>query len=127
MDINDLAPPKGDAIDLKAVGDRFDGIIEHVGEWRMIDGKFGSHEKLPILIVMDGEPRTRWIKRGSREASVIAGAVRDAGATELLKGGRLAVKRVDDVPTDKGNPMHDFAAKYTPPTTGSGVSADDLF
>ena len=29
MDINDLAPPKGDPIDLKMVGDKLDGIVEN--------------------------------------------------------------------------------------------------
>lgn len=125
MDINELAEPKGDAIDLK-VGDKVDGIIDHVGEWREIVGKFGATTKAPITLVVDGEPRTRWIKKGSREARVIADAVRAAGSTSLDRGGRLQIARIEDKPTDKGNPMHDFAAKYTPPT-GSGVSASDLF
>jgi hypothetical protein len=126
VNINDLAQPKGDALDL-AVGDTFDGIVEHVGEWRAITGKFGTHDKLPILVNINGEPRTRWIKKGSREASVIAAAVRAAGAEALVKGGRLRGARIDDVPTDKGNPMHDFAYKYTPPTSTVGVNASDLF
>ena len=126
MDINDLAPPKGDALDL-AVNDKFDGIIEHVGEFRPISGKFGTHDKLPITLIIDGSAKTRWIKKGSREASVIASAVRAAGADALLKGGRLQGARIADVPTDKGNPMHDFAYKYTPPTATTGVSASDLF
>jgi hypothetical protein len=125
MNVNDLAQPKGDAIDL-AVGDKFDGIVEHVGEWREVIGKFGTSTKLPLLIVVNGEPRTRWIKKGSREASVIASAVRAAGADAIVKGGRLQGARIADVPTDKGNPMHDFAYKYTPPTSG-GLSASDLF
>ena len=125
MNVNDLAEPKGDAIDLH-VGDKFDGIIENVGTWREVIGKFGASTKLPLSIVVNGETRTRWIKKGSREASVIAAAVRAAGVDALLKGGRLQGARIDDVPTDKGNPMHDFAYRYTPPATG-GVSASDLF
>lgn len=125
MNINDLAEPKGDAIDLK-VGDKVDGVIEHIGEWRELVGKFGTSTKLPLTLVVDGEPKTRWIKKGSREARVIADAVRTAGADELAKGGRLQLARIDDKPTDKGNPMHDFAAKYTPPA-GGGVAASDLF
>mgnify|MGYP000045880542 CR=1 FL=1 len=127
MDINDLAPPKGDPIDLKMVGDKLDGIVEHVGEWRTITGKFGPKDKAPITLLVDGEPRTLWLPKGSRMASVIAGAVRSAGCTSFLASGRLQLARIEDVPTDKGNPMHDYAAKYTPPSTSSGVSASDLF
>lgn len=128
MHIDDLSPPKGEAIDLKAPGEKFDGIVEHVGELRTITGKFGTQEKWPITLMIGGEPRTHWLPKGSREATVIADAIRAAGANSLLKGGRLQVVRIEDVPTNKGNAMKDYAAKYTPPSSSSGgIGADDLF
>jgi hypothetical protein len=38
----------------------------------------------------------------------------------------LKVRRVADVPTNKGNAMHDYQAKYTPPAASSGVDLDDF-
>lgn len=128
MNIDDLAGPKtGDAIDMKTIGDRYDGLIDGIGEWREVTGKFGPQTKLPLTLNIDGASRTRWLKKGSREVTVIADAVRTAGATALDRGGRLQVVRVEDVPTTKGNPMHDFVAKYTAPAASSGRNVDDLF
>lgn len=127
MRANDMAGPRGEAIKL-AIGEKIAGAVEAVGEFREIDGKFGKSIQAPITVVIDGENKTLWVKKGSRLASVIADAIRAAGVEELKEGGRLQVARIEDKPTDKGNPMHDFAAKYTPPVTaGSSVSASDLF
>jgi hypothetical protein len=36
----------------------------------------------------------------------------------------LKVRRVQDVPTNKGNAMHDFAARYTPASSNTIDIAD---
>jgi hypothetical protein len=118
MDLNELAPPTGTAIDFE-VGDTHEGTLEDVGDWRDIEGKFGIKSKSPWVISIDGENRTIWVTKQSRLARVLGNAIRDAGlrSTDEAIGGTLKVRRIEDVDTGKGQPMHDFMAKFTPGAT----------
>ena len=125
MDITDLATPNGAAIDLTEVGDTIEGQLVSIGEWRDIDGKFGTVTKAPFNLKVGDEDRTLWVKRNSRLATVLGQAFKDAGLSSITTGGVLKVRRVNDVPTNKGNPMHDYQAKYVPPV-GVGPELDDF-
>jgi hypothetical protein len=125
MDITDLATPNGAAIDLTEVGDTIEGVLDSIGSVRPITGKFGTVDKFPFNLTVQGEDRTLWVKQHSRLATVLANAFKEAGLTTIATGGVLKVRRVQDVPTDKGNPMHDFQAKYTPPA-GVGPELEDF-
>jgi hypothetical protein len=76
-----------------------------------------SHDRLP--------DRTLWVKKNSRLATVLGQAFKEAGLTSIATGGVLKLRRVNDVDTGKGNPMHDFAARYTP-ATGTGPELEDF-
>jgi hypothetical protein len=125
MDITDLATPNGAAIDLPEPGDTIEGQLVSIGDWRDINGKFGTTVKAPFNLICDGEDRTLWVKKNSRLATVLGAAFKEAGLEKIVCGGVLKVRRVQDVPTDKGNPMHDYQAKYTPPA-GVGPELDDF-
>jgi hypothetical protein len=113
MDLNELAPPTGVAVDLE-INDVIEGVLEHVGDWRPITGKFGTKDKSPWLLVTDDGDKTLWVEKGSRLARVLGSAIRDAGLKELEVGGSMKVKRIEDAPTDKGHGMKDYIARYTP-------------
>lgn len=125
MELTDLATGGGTAIDLTEVGTTIEGTLQSIGDWRDINGKFGVTIKAPFNLLVDGEERTLWVKKNSRLATVLGQAFKDAGLTTITTGGTLKVRRVNDVPTDKGNPMHDFQAKYVPPA-GVGPELDDF-
>jgi hypothetical protein len=115
MDINDLAPPTGDAVSLE-IGQVIEGVLEHVGDWRPSTSKFNPDRPTSpwLLVTDDGENRTLWVDKGSRLATVLGGAMREAGLKDVQLGGRLKLGRTDDVDTGKGNPMKDYRARYTP-------------
>jgi hypothetical protein len=129
MDITDLATPNGAAIDLSEVGDTIEGVLVKAGGeveiWVPIDTKFGTKLKCPFSLKVGDEDRTLWVTKGSRLATVIGNAFKEAGQTTITVGGVLKVRRVADVPTNKGNPMFDFQAKYTPPA-GVGPELEDF-
>jgi hypothetical protein len=124
MDITELATPNGTAIDLE-VGDTVEGVLESIGDWRDITSQFGTVAKAPFNLKIGDEDRTLWVKRNSRLATVIGQAFKEAGLTQITCGGVLKVRRVNDAPTNKGNAMHDFQAKYAPPV-GVGPELDDF-
>lgn len=124
LDMNELTTGSGKAIDLDAVGDSIEGSLTGVGEWREMNTNYGPKIKSPFNLVIDGEERTLWVKKGSRLATVIGQAFKDAGLASIATGGVLKVKRIENVSTTKGNPMHDFRAKYTP--SASATPAPDL-
>jgi len=124
MDITELASG-GPAIDLDEVGQTIEGTLLAIREWRDITGNFGTVSKAPFDLMVDGEERTLWVKKNSRLATVLGAAFKEAGLTKITTGGVLKVRRVQDVPTGKGNPMKDYQAKYTPPA-GTGPELDDF-
>jgi len=127
VDLNELnTPGGGTAFDFSEIGAEFEAELVSIGEWREITGKFGVKVKAPFNLIIDGEPRTLWVPKGSRMASVIGNAFRDAGLERADCGGRLKMRRIADVPTDKGNPMHDFAARYTPAAKAAAVNLADF-
>jgi len=125
MDITELATPNGQAIDLDEIGTTIEGVLESIGDWREIDGKFGVTTKAPFNLKIGDEDRTLWVKKSSRLATVIGQAFKEAGLTSIAVGGTLKVRRVNDVDVGKGNPMHDYQAKYTPPV-GVGPELADF-
>jgi hypothetical protein len=125
MDITDLATPNGTPIDLQEVGDTVEGTLQSIGDWRDIDGKFGTVTKAPFNLKVGDEDRTLWVKKNSRLATVLGQAFKEAGLTSIAPGGVLKIRRAPDVDTGKGNPMHDFQAKYTPPA-GVGPELEDF-
>lgn len=126
MELTELATGGGTAIDLTTIGDTIEGTLQSIGDWRPITGKFGTVDKSPFNLVIDSEDRTLWVKKNSRLATVLGQAFKDAGLTSITVGGVLKVRRIQDVPTDKGNPMHDYQAKYTPAAGTSNVELDDF-
>jgi hypothetical protein len=125
MDITELATPNGTPIDLTEIGDTIEGVLQSIGDWRIITGKFGDTTKAPFNLIVGDEERTLWVKKNSRLATVIGQAFKEAGLTSIATGGVLKVRRVQDVPTTKGNPMHDYQAKYVPPL-GVGPELEDF-
>jgi hypothetical protein len=123
-DIDDLMTGTGGpAIDFDGVGSVIEGTLNSVApEWKKIDTNFGIKEKKPFNLTIDGEDRTLWVTKGTRLATVIGSAFKEAGLTSLACGGVLKIRRVADVPT-KRLPMHDYQAKYTP---AAGVAITDL-
>lgn len=125
MDITDLATPNGAAIDLTTVGDTIEGVLTSIGDWRDIKSQFGVVSKAPFNLKVGEEDRTLWVKKNSRLATVIGSAFKEAGLTTIATGGVLKVRRLADVDVNKGNPMHDFQAKYIPPA-GMGPELEDF-
>lgn len=130
MDLNELASGGGPAIDFNGIGSTVEGTVISVGGvpeiWVPIEGKFGTKLKCPFNLKVGDEDRTLWVPQGSRLATVISNAYREAGLTATGTGGLLKVQRIADVDTGKGNPMHDYRAKYTPASTASPVGLSEL-
>lgn len=86
----------------------------------------GEITKLVVDLALDGgDEVSLWVPPRKGMAQAIAAAVKASTASELTKGGRLDLKRVDDAaPTKPGQSgMHMFVAKYTP-ATPAGVGTD---
>lgn len=127
MDVNDIAPPSAEAWK-PDIGDTVKGVIVHIGETvRDNFERTGKEKSLRIVLEQDdGEPVSVYAVTDNdhpggnpkRDARAIAAAVRAAGETQLLEGGILAIKRIDDVPSEKGlSPAKAYAAEYKPPAT----------
>lgn len=127
MDINELATGGGKAIDFEKVGFIVEGTLTSVGDWREMEGKFGVKVKAPFNLIVDNEDRTVWVPKGSRLATVLGEAMKEAGLDRVVPGGTLKIQRVADVDTGKGNPMHDYRAKYTPARVSVGAPDLDEF
>ena len=134
IDVTDIAPPSGDAWKPE-VGDLAKGIIVYAGTSvrKSYDGS-REEESLRIDLETDsGDTVTvysttntdvnggGWAKR---DAKAIAAAVRAAGQTRLEIGGTLAIKRIDDVSTDRGAAKA-YQAEYQPPKAAADPAGDD--
>lgn len=92
--------------------------------------KKGEPDEITKLVIdlsmSDGETGSLWVPPRKGMASAIQKAVKEAGATELVVGARLALKRIEDAePTQPGfSGMHQFVAKYEPPAAGTSVDFD---
>ena len=128
MKVNDIAPPTADAWK-PAVGDTVKGVITHISEF--VKDNFertGKEKSMRVVLEQDdGEPIAVYAVLDNdypsggpkKDARAIAAAVRAAGETELLEGGILAIKRIDDVPsvTPGMSPAKAYAAEYKAPET----------
>lgn len=124
------APATGDAWKPE-IGDTIKGTVTYVGDMTKVSQFSGKEERtLRVDLSTDNGDRTIWATlctdieidpatdrpKGypKRDARAIAAAVRAAGETAIKVGGTLAVKRIADVPTDRG-PAKAFQAQYKPP------------
>lgn len=130
LSIDDIASPSGNAWKPE-VGDLVKGTILYVGT-SIRESRFTGLDEESIRIDLDtgnGEITSVWAvkctdvaldangqRKGypSRLARAIVAAVRAAGGTSIEHGATLAVKRVADVATDKGNPAKAYVAEYKP-------------
>lgn len=124
IDVTDIAPPSGDAWKPE-VGDIAKGIIVYAGT-SVRKSYDGSKDEESLRIDLEDDQGNTvtvyattntdvngggWAKR---DAKAIAAAVRAAGQTRLEIGGTLAIKRIDDVNTDRGAAKA-YQAEYQPP------------
>jgi hypothetical protein len=116
-----------EAVKFKAVGDAISGTIiddpKPVTRKNLNDGS--PEDQLPVNIDTDQGPRTIWIRRGFL-ASAVQDAVKEAGATGLQVGGKLAVKLIELRDTGKPMPAKVFKAKYEAPVS-SGANLEEIF
>lgn len=129
IDINDIAPPSGNAWKPE-VGATVKGTIVYAGETvRDSYDKSKRERSLRLDLATDDGDVTVYVTTctdvalddngnpkgyAKRDAKAIAAAVRAAGCSRLELGGTLAMKRIDDVPTDMG-PAKAFVAEYKAP------------
>lgn len=121
--IGDIAPPSGDPW-RPEIGDIAKGVITYAGTSERVSQFSGHTERtLRVDLDADGDNTTIYATVDTnvngdgypkRDARAIADAVRAAGATHIEVGGTLAIKRVDDHPTEKG-PAKAYQAQYKPP------------
>ena len=132
MNVNDIGDPIGDAVNL-GVGEEIEGTLENIGEWRVIATRqfHPDTPTSPWAIKVGDDLRTLWVDKGTRLATILSSAMREAGVSaEIPLGGTLKVRRVEGIDTGKGNPMNDYKARYTPPArtvTVSGLSDEEPF
>jgi len=131
--VDDIAAPSADAWKPE-VGETLKGTVTFAGTTTgpSYDQK-RTEEKLRIVVEGDDGEATIWATTNTdtdgggyakRDAKSIAAAVRASGAKSLEVGGTLAMKRVDDVPTDMGAAKA-YVAEYQPPAAGAAVSEDE--
>lgn len=131
-----IAPRAGNRWDPE-IGDVISGEVGFVGTSIKDDfDRKGKEMSLRIdFIQPDGEiitwyctmqtsvdPDTGEPKKDSypkRDARAVADAVQKAGFTDIETGGRLAVKRLPDTPTDRGAPAKNWVAEYEGPKPGA--------
>lgn len=125
IDVDDIAPPSGNAWKPE-VGDKVVGTILYAGTSTRLSQFTGKNEE-SIRIDLDtgnGEVVSVYAVKNTdtdgggyakRDAKAIAAAVRAAGQRSLDIGGTLAMKRIADVPTDRGAAKA-FVAEYKAPT-----------
>lgn len=134
IDVADIAPPSGDAWKPDP-GDVAKGVIVYAGTSvrKSYDGSKDEESLRIDLETDDGATVTVYATTNTdvngggwakRDAKAIAAAVRAAGSTRLEVGGTLAIKRVDDVDTDRGAAKA-FNAEYQPPAATVDTGAGD--
>ena len=132
ISVDDIAAPSADAWK-PDIGETLKGTVTYAGTMtgESYDKK-RTEEKLRIVVQSDDGEATIWATTNTdindggyakRDAKAIAAAVRASGSKSLEVGGTLAMKRVDDVPTDMGAAKA-FVAEYVPPAAGAVVSED---
>ena len=132
LDITDIAPPTGDAW-RPEVGDTVKGTIVYVGTSERVSQFSGKTER-SLRIDLDTETGQSTVYAtlstdidgggyAKRDAKAIVAAVRAAGSTKIDVGGTLAIKRIADIPTDRGAAKA-FQAQYKPPAD-TPPAADD--
>lgn len=135
FNVNDLAPemPAGaPAWKATAVGDAVSGVVTYIGKLPPRPSYDGTKQEQSVRIDLDtadGEVSVYVVVNNDvegdgypkRNARAVAAAVRAAGCTDLEVGGKLAIQRVEDVPTKAGK-ANDFAAVYKPPAALVPVS-----
>lgn len=125
--VNDIAPemPAGSPAWRPEVGDSVSGTITYIGKLPPRPSFDGSKQEQSVRIDLDtadGEVSVYVVVNNDvegdgypkRNARAVAAAVRAAGCTDLEVGGKLAIQRVEDVPTKAGK-ANDYAAVYKPP------------
>lgn len=134
IDVTDIAPPSGDAWKPE-VGDIAKGVIMYAGtSTRKSYDQTRDEESLRIDLETDtGDTVTVYATTNTdviaggwakRDAKAIAAAVRAAGCTRLEIGGTLAIKRIEDVPTDRGAAKA-YNAEYKAPAATADTGAGD--
>ncbi len=131
VSIDDIAPPSGDAWSPE-IGDAISGVITYAGTLERVSQFSGHTEKVLRIDLDDDENVTTiwatvntningdgWAKR---DAKAIAAAVRAAGEKAVEVGGRLGIRRIADVATEKG-PAKAFEAQYKAPVAKVDVPA----
>lgn len=128
INVDDLAPPTGDAAKFDKIGDTVTGILSYVGTWQTRQNKFTDKTEEVLRLVIDTAdgPKALYPVKGKQLPRAIGDALRAAGATALEVGGKLAVRFSGTEDTGKGNPMKVFVAQYEAPKASS-VAASDLF
>lgn len=132
INVDDIAAPQADAWK-PAIGETVKGTITYVwaGERTSYDGSKTEKQLRIVLDTGDAEvtiyatmnTNVNGDGYAKRDAKAIAAAVRASGASTLEVGGTLAVKRVDNVPTDKGE-ANVYVAEYQPPAASQAPTAD---
>lgn len=135
MHVDQIASPTADAWKPE-IGDTLKGIITYIGTQTGDSyDKKRQEEKLKIVVDSAEGERAIWATTNTdiddggwakRDAKALAAAVRAAGETQLLVGGTLAMKRVEDVQTERGAAKN-WVAEYKPPvnTPVADVDATD--
>ena len=136
FNVNDLAPemPAGaPAWKATAVGDHVSGTVTYIGKLPPRPSYDGTKQEQSVRIDLDtddGEVSVYVVVNSDvegdgypkRNARAVAAAVRAAGCTDLEVGGKLAIQRVEDVPTKAGK-ANDFTAVYKPPPARTPLAA----
>lgn len=132
--VDDIAPPAGNAWK-PDIGDSVKGVITYASKslGKSYDGS-KTEETLRIDVLDDdGDTHSIYTTTNTnvdgdgyakRDARAVSAAVRSAGAKSLEVGGRLGMKRIDDVPTERGAAKA-YSAQYEAPAAGTSVAADD--
>lgn len=135
-DVDKIAPPGSGASWKPEVGDQIVGTITYVGDLTGPNyDRTATERKLRIdLDIGDGEVQSIWPVIDTNingdgypkaDAKAIAAAVRAADVRAIEVGGRLAMKRLPDEPTDRG-PAKRWHAEYEAPSaTAAPPAAED--
>ena len=137
--LDKIAPPSSHNAWNPEVGDSISGEITFMKIMPPKDNFDGDKREQELrldLVTEDGEQVTVWAVVNtdvdgdgypSRLARAISDAVRDADATELELGGKLALARIEDVaPSKKGRfPAKAFDGAYRAPKARLAIVPDD--
>jgi hypothetical protein len=100
------------------VGDELEGVYRGDRKVTVMDQYKGAEvEKLVVDVETADGTFALWLESGKRLTQAIADALKESGAEWFADGGKLKVRRIDDIPprTPGYHPAKNFIAKYTPP------------